>query len=129
MKVIQDTCFVLLMTAAVIMRETGWIMQILPNILEWKRLMIFCILITRWMQFKFRILKEDLIFLFRLLKVDTVICWDPWEHYEENPDHIATAHAVEAARWMAQMDTDYPEHLDAGLVPYGPDRTLLLFQR
>jgi len=65
-------------------------------------------------------LKARLIFLFRLLKVDTVICWDPWEHYEENPDHIATAHAVEAARWMAQMETDYPEHLDAGLEPYGP---------
>jgi LmbE family N-acetylglucosaminyl deacetylase len=65
-------------------------------------------------------LKGRLVFLFRLLKVDTVICWDPWEHYEENPDHIATAHAVEAARWMAQMDTDYPEQLDAGLVPYGP---------
>ena len=65
-------------------------------------------------------IKGRLIFLFRLLKVDTVICWDPWEHYEENPDHIATAHAVEAARWMAQMDTDYPEQLDAGLEPYGP---------
>jgi LmbE family N-acetylglucosaminyl deacetylase len=65
-------------------------------------------------------LKARLIFLFRLLRVDTVICWDPWEHYEENPDHIATAHAVEAARWMAEMSTDYPEHLDAGLTPYGP---------
>jgi LmbE family N-acetylglucosaminyl deacetylase len=28
-----------------------------------------------------------LIFLIRLLKVDTVICWDPWAHDEENPDH------------------------------------------
>jgi LmbE family N-acetylglucosaminyl deacetylase len=65
-------------------------------------------------------LKGRLIFLFRLLKVDTVICWDPWEHYEENPDHIATAHAVEAARWMAGMSTDYPEHLDAGLEPHSP---------
>jgi LmbE family N-acetylglucosaminyl deacetylase len=65
-------------------------------------------------------LKARLIFLFRLLKVDTVISWDPWEHYEENPDHVVTARAVEAARWMAQMETDYPEHLDAGLVPYGP---------
>jgi hypothetical protein len=45
---------------------------------------------------------------------------DPWEHYEENPDHIATAHAVEAARWMAGMETDYPEHLDAGLQPHTP---------
>jgi LmbE family N-acetylglucosaminyl deacetylase len=65
-------------------------------------------------------LKGRLIFLFRLLKVDTIICWDPWEHYEENPDHIATAHAVEAARWMAGMRTDYPEQLDAGLEPHSP---------
>jgi LmbE family N-acetylglucosaminyl deacetylase len=65
-------------------------------------------------------LKGRLIFLFRLLKVDTIICWDPWEHYEENPDHIATAHAVEAARWMAGMSTDYPEQLDAGLEPHSP---------
>jgi LmbE family N-acetylglucosaminyl deacetylase len=65
-------------------------------------------------------LKGRLIFLFRLLKVDTVITWDPWEHYEENPDHIATAHAVEAARWMSGMATDYPEQLDAGLKPHSP---------
>ena len=65
-------------------------------------------------------LKGRLIFLFRLLKVDTVICWDPWEHYEENPDHIATAHAVEAARWMAGSSNDYPEHFDAGLKPHSP---------
>ena len=66
-------------------------------------------------------LKGRLIFLFRLLRVDTIICWDPWEHYEENPDHIATAHAVEAARWMAGMSTDYPEQLDAGLEPHSPN--------
>jgi len=65
-------------------------------------------------------LKARLIFLFRLLKVDTTICYDPWEHYEENPDHVATAHAVEAARWMSGSGTDYPEHLDAGLKPYSP---------
>ncbi|CAN5340881.1 hypothetical protein BH20BAC1_BH20BAC1_14310 [soil metagenome] len=64
-------------------------------------------------------LKGRLIFLFRLLKVDTIITWDPWEHYEENPDHIATAHAVEAARWMAGHK-DYPEYADAGLKPHGP---------
>jgi LmbE family N-acetylglucosaminyl deacetylase len=64
--------------------------------------------------------KARLIFLFRLLKVDTVIGYDPWEHYEENPDHFASAHAVEAARWMAGSPTDYPEHLDAGLEPHSP---------
>jgi LmbE family N-acetylglucosaminyl deacetylase len=64
-------------------------------------------------------LRLRLIFLFRLLKVDTIICYDPWAHYEENPDHYATASAVEAACWMSGMSKDYPEHFDAGLAPHG----------
>lgn len=63
--------------------------------------------------------RSRLIFLFRLLKVDTVICYDPWGHYEENPDHSITAQGVEAACWMAGMDKDYPEHFAAGLKPHG----------
>jgi LmbE family N-acetylglucosaminyl deacetylase len=63
-------------------------------------------------------LRLRLIFLFRLLKVDTVICYDPWAHYEENPDHYATASAVEAACWMSGGSKDYPEHFDAGLSPH-----------
>ncbi len=58
-----------------------------------------------------------LIFLVRLLKVDTVIGWDPWAHDEENPDHYMLARAVEAACWMAGRAHDYPEHLGAGLTP------------
>src|SRR5690348_3705399 len=57
-------------------------------------------------------IKGRLIFLFRLLKVDTVISYDPWGHYEENPDHYVTAKAVEAARWMAGGRGDYPEQLE-----------------
>jgi LmbE family N-acetylglucosaminyl deacetylase len=57
-------------------------------------------------------IKGRFIFLFRLLQVDTLICYDPWGHYEENPDHYVTASAVEAARWMAGMRTDYPEQLE-----------------
>jgi LmbE family N-acetylglucosaminyl deacetylase len=56
-----------------------------------------------------------LIFLFRLLKVDTVFCYDPWAHDEENPDHYVLAHCVEAACWMAGRVHDYPEQLAAGL--------------
>lgn len=63
-------------------------------------------------------LQARLIFLFRLLKVDTLVTYDPWGHYEENPDHYVTARAVEAARWMSGGRQDYPEHLDAGLQPY-----------
>jgi LmbE family N-acetylglucosaminyl deacetylase len=58
-----------------------------------------------------------LIFLIRLLKVDTVVCWDPWAHDEENPDHHMTARGVEAACWMAGRDHDYPEQFAAGLKP------------
>ena len=59
-----------------------------------------------------------LIFLIRLLKVDTVVCWDPWAHDEENPDHAMTARGVEAACWMAGRDHDYPEQFAAGLEPH-----------
>ena len=60
-------------------------------------------------------LRSRLIFLFRLLQVDTIFCYDPCGHYEENPDHYVTALAVESACWMAGGDKDYPEHFAAGL--------------
>jgi LmbE family N-acetylglucosaminyl deacetylase len=59
-----------------------------------------------------------LIFLIRLLKVDTVVCWDPWAHDEENPDHVEIARGIEAACWMAGRAHDYPEQLAAGLKPH-----------
>jgi LmbE family N-acetylglucosaminyl deacetylase len=59
-----------------------------------------------------------LIFLIRLLKVDTVVCWDPWAHDEENPDHVQIARGIEAASWMAGRAHDYPEQFAAGLVPH-----------
>lgn len=58
-----------------------------------------------------------LIFLVRLLKVDTVVGWDPWAHDEENPDHYTIAKALEAACWMAGRAHDFPEHFAAGLKP------------
>ncbi|MDP2950321.1 MAG: PIG-L deacetylase family protein [Chloroflexota bacterium] len=59
-----------------------------------------------------------LILLFRLLKVDTVFSFDPWGHYEENPDHYVTAQMVEAACWMAGCRMDLPEQQAAGLKPH-----------
>ena len=50
-------------------------------------------------------MRGRLIHLFRLLKVDTVVCYDPWGHYEENPDHHVTAQVVESACWMAGSST------------------------
>src|SRR5262249_33290851 len=59
-----------------------------------------------------------LIFLIRLLKVDTVVCWDPWGHDEENPDHVQIARGIEAACWMAGRTHDFPEQLAAGLATH-----------
>lgn len=63
-------------------------------------------------------LRQRLIFLFRLMRADIVITYDPTGHYEENPDHYVTSACVEAAAWMAGGEKDYPEHFDAGLKPH-----------
>src|SRR3954453_5631141 len=59
-----------------------------------------------------------LIFIIRLVKADTIVCWDPWAHDEENPDHYMLARGVEAACWMAGRAHDYPEQFAAGLAPH-----------
>ncbi len=63
-------------------------------------------------------LRGRLILIFRMLKVDTVVTFNPWGHWEENPDHRVTGHAVEEACWMAGMENDFPEHLEAGIRPH-----------
>ena len=63
-------------------------------------------------------IRHRLIFLFRLLKIDMVISFDPWSHYEENPDHSICGTAVEQACWMAGRSLDLPELSEAGLIPH-----------
>ncbi len=65
-------------------------------------------------------IRARLVFLLRLMKVDTVLVYDPSALYERNPDHYVTARAVESACWMAASEWDYPEHFKAGLKPHGP---------
>jgi LmbE family N-acetylglucosaminyl deacetylase len=62
-------------------------------------------------------LRSRLIFLFRLLRVDTIVAMDPYDQYDENPDHIVAGKAVEGACWMSGGPKDYPEHYKAGLKP------------
>jgi len=62
-------------------------------------------------------IRARLIFLYRLLQVNTIITMDPYNHYDENPDHLVAGRAAEAACWMAAGDKDYPEHYRAGLKP------------
>ncbi len=46
-------------------------------------------------------LRARLIFLFRVLQVNTIFTMDPYNHYDENPDHIVVGKAVEGANWMS----------------------------
>jgi hypothetical protein len=64
-------------------------------------------------------IRQRLIFLFRLLQVDTVVAMDPYDHYDENPDHLVMGKAVETACWMSTTGggREYPEQLKAGLKP------------
>ena len=61
-------------------------------------------------------LRARLIFLFRALRINTIFTMDPYNHYDENPDHIVVGKAVEGACWMSG-GRDYPEHFKAGLQP------------
>lgn len=63
-------------------------------------------------------MRGRMIHLFRMLKADIVVCYDPWGHHEENPDHYVTAQIVESACWMAGSNKDYVEQLEAGLAPH-----------
>lgn len=63
-------------------------------------------------------MRSRLIFIFRLMKVDTVISYDPTALYDANPDHVVTSQVVENACWMAAGARDYPEHFEAGIKPH-----------
>lgn len=65
-------------------------------------------------------IRARLVFLFRALKIDTVLVYDPSALYERNPDHYVTAKAVEWAAATSGSKWDYPEHFLAGLQPYSP---------
>ena len=63
-------------------------------------------------------LRGRLILIFRMLKVDTIISFNPSREGEENPDHWVTGRAVEEACWMAGMPNDFHEHVLAGIQPH-----------
>ena len=63
-------------------------------------------------------LRGRLILIFRMLKVDTVITFNPWAPGEENPDRWVTGRAAEEASSMCGMANEYPEYLEAGIMPH-----------
>ena len=58
------------------------------------------------------------IYLFRYLKADTVLTFNPRREGEKNPDHWVTGQAVDEACWMAGNKNEYPYHMDAGIMPH-----------
>ncbi len=63
-------------------------------------------------------IQSRLVLLFRMLKVDTVISFNPSAQSDEDTDHQVTAHAVQEAAWMAGQDHDFHEHFEAGVQPH-----------
>jgi len=74
-------------------------------------------------------LRGRLILIFRMLKVDTIISFNPWGQGEENPDHWVTGRAVEEACWMAGMPNDFHEHLLAGIQPHAATERYYFYAR
>lgn len=74
-------------------------------------------------------IRGRLVFLIRMLKADTVISFNPWGQNEENPDHWVTGRAVEEAAWMAGVEADYPEHMEAGFAPHEVREKYYLYAR
>ena len=63
-------------------------------------------------------IRGRLILLFRVLKPDAVMTYDPWSLYEENPDHVKFAHATAEAAWASGNDRFNREHFALGLKPH-----------
>src|SRR6476619_6989463 len=52
-------------------------------------------------------IQSRLVLLFRMLKVDTVVSFNPSAQGDDDSDHMVTAHAVQEASWMAGQDHDF----------------------
>jgi len=72
-------------------------------------------------------LRGRLILIFRMLKVDTVITFNPWAPEEENPDRWVTGRAAEEAIAMSDIATEYPEYLEAGIMPHSIGESYYLY--
>ncbi|MFC1650510.1 hypothetical protein ACFL2X_02970 [Candidatus Latescibacterota bacterium] len=58
------------------------------------------------------------IYIFRALKIDTVLSYNPRETDDLDYDRLFTARAVEEACMYAGMKTHFPEFEEGGIMPY-----------
>ncbi len=72
--------------------------------------------------------RAQFILLLRKLRPDVVLTWDPWGHYDRNPDHRLVSRAMGEALWLAALPNVHPEHRDLGLAPFRPGRIYYTFR-
>ena len=65
-----------------------------------------------------REVRANYILLLRKYRPEIVLTWDPWGHYDRNPDHRKVSRAMGEAVWMAGLANVHPEHSELGLKPW-----------
>jgi LmbE family N-acetylglucosaminyl deacetylase len=65
-------------------------------------------------------LRDRLIRLYRQLRPDVILTFDPWKHYEFHPDHRAVGFCATEARMLADLPWIYPELTMEGISPWHP---------
>lgn len=70
-------------------------------------------------------LREELIREVRTYRPDTVICFDPADVHEENPDHVMLARVALEAAAFAAYPLVHPEHAEQDLDPHYVARMLM----
>jgi LmbE family N-acetylglucosaminyl deacetylase len=65
-------------------------------------------------------LKERLVYWFRKLRVDRVVTFDPWKHYEIHPDHIEVGRMASEAAAFSCFPLLHAHHLAEGHEPAQP---------
>src|SRR5262249_17826544 len=63
-------------------------------------------------------LRARIVMLFRYLKVDTILTFDPAAPFEMNPEHKYTGEMAEYCCFLAGGRLDLPEQIAAGLGPH-----------
>ncbi|HZT29968.1 MAG TPA: PIG-L family deacetylase [Bryobacteraceae bacterium] len=63
-------------------------------------------------------IRAQLILLIRKYRPQAVMAYDPWGHYDRNPDHRKSARAVADAIWAAGDPDILPEQAELGLKPW-----------
>jgi LmbE family N-acetylglucosaminyl deacetylase len=63
-------------------------------------------------------LRAQYILLIRKYRPEIVMTFNPWGHYDRNPDHRRVARAAGEALWLSGYSNVHPEHAEVGAAPY-----------